>query len=106
MIASQFNLDQRLAELQQSRTIEYADQAAGRESASPVSRVGAILRSLVGSTPAGRPVRIAAPTLPTCSRASCRWCRRNSRGAPGYQRSRATSSVARVVPVTPGTVWL
>ena len=60
MIASQFNLDQRLAELQQSRTTEYADQAAGHTPASPVSRIGALLRSLVGGAPAGRAVRAAA----------------------------------------------
>jgi hypothetical protein len=60
MIASQFNLDQRLAELQQTRTTEYADQASGHASASPASRIGAILRSLVGGTPASRTVRAAA----------------------------------------------
>ena len=60
MIASQFNLDQRLAELQQARTTEYADQATGHASASPVSRIGAILRSLVGGTSSGRTVRAAA----------------------------------------------
>ncbi len=59
MIASQFNLDQRLAALQQTRTTEYADQA-GHASSSPVSRIGAILRSLVGGSSAGRPVRAAA----------------------------------------------
>ena len=60
MIASQFNLDQRLAELQQTRTTEYADQATGHAPASPVARIGAILRSLVGGTNAGRTVRAAA----------------------------------------------
>ena len=60
MIASQLNLDQRLAELQQLRTTEFADQAAARASASPVSRIGAILRSLVGGASAGRPVRAGA----------------------------------------------
>ncbi len=60
MIASQFNLDQRLAELQQARATEYADQPAGHASATPVSRIGAILRSLVGGGTASRPVRAAA----------------------------------------------
>ena len=60
MIASQFNLDQRLAELQQTRSTEYADQAAGREPASPLSRIGAILRSLFAGASAERPFRAAA----------------------------------------------
>ena len=60
MIASQFNLDQRLAELQRTRTIEFADQASGRESASSLSRIGAILRSFVAGTAAERPSRAAA----------------------------------------------
>lgn len=60
MIASQFNLDQRLAELLHTRTTEYADQAAAHASASPASRIGAILRSLVGGTSARRPARAAA----------------------------------------------
>jgi hypothetical protein len=62
MIASQFILDQRLAELQPTRTIEYADQAVGYAFASPVSRIGAILRSLVGGTTSGRTVRAAPQT--------------------------------------------
>jgi hypothetical protein len=60
MIASQFNLDHRLAELQPPRTIEYADQAVGYTAASLVSRIGAILRSLVGGSNNGRTVRAAA----------------------------------------------
>ena len=60
MIASQFNLDQRLAELQQTRATEYADQAAGHSPASPLARIGAILRSLVGGGSVGRTVRAAA----------------------------------------------
>lgn len=59
MIASQFNLDQRLAELQQSRGTEYADQATA-PAASTASRIGAILRSLVGGAAAGRAVRAGA----------------------------------------------
>lgn len=60
MIASQFNLDQRLAGLLQTRTTEFADQAAGRESALSLSRIGAILRSFVAGTAAGRLFRAAA----------------------------------------------
>jgi hypothetical protein len=60
MIASQFNLDQRLAELQQTRSTEFADQAAGRESASSLSRIGAILRSFIAGPAAERPSRAAA----------------------------------------------
>lgn len=60
MIASQFNLDQRLADLLDSRSTEYADQASAHESTSPVARIGAILRSLIGGSPAGQPARAAA----------------------------------------------
>ena len=60
MIASQFNLDQRLADLRGSRSTEYADQASAHGSASAVTRIGAILRSLIGGNEAGRPARAAA----------------------------------------------
>ncbi|HUG30512.1 MAG TPA: hypothetical protein VMQ65_08390 [Candidatus Limnocylindria bacterium] len=60
MIASQFNLDQRLAELHESRSTEFADQAAARETASPVARVGAVIRSLIGGASASQPARAAA----------------------------------------------
>jgi hypothetical protein len=59
MIASQFNLDQHIAELLPSRTTEYADQAVAAD-ASPVARIAAILRSLIGGTSTTRPVRAAA----------------------------------------------
>lgn len=60
MIASQLNLDERLAELLQTRITEYADQAAAHETASPVARVGAFLRSLVGGASATRTARAAS----------------------------------------------
>lgn len=60
MIASQFNLDQRLADLQQARATEFADAAAGRESTSSLSRIGAILRSFIAGSAAERRSRAAA----------------------------------------------
>jgi hypothetical protein len=60
MIASQLILDQRLAELRQGGTPEYADQAGTGSPGSTASRISAALRSLFGSAPTSRPVRVAA----------------------------------------------
>ena len=60
MIASQLILDQRIAELHETGTREYADQAASGTSASTASRIAAAIRSLFGSAPSSRPVRVGA----------------------------------------------
>lgn len=60
MIASQFNLDQRLAALLQTEPGRHPVQLPARESASAISRIAAAVRSLVGGSSAGRPARAAA----------------------------------------------
>ena len=60
MIASQFNLDQRLAELLETGTANHQAPRTNRRSASTAARLGAALRSLFSGTAAGRPARIAA----------------------------------------------
>lgn len=62
MIASQFNLDHRLAELRQVNDGRRATEAlhAGRPATNPVASLAAAIRSLLGGQPAGRPTRIAA----------------------------------------------
>jgi len=58
MIASQFNLDQRLAELLEIGPATYQTQRTTRQSASAAARFGAALRSLFATS--NRPARIAA----------------------------------------------
>ena len=60
MIASQFNLDQRLAELLEIGPASNQNPHAARQSASTAARLGAALRSLFAGTTASRPARIAA----------------------------------------------
>jgi len=59
MIASQFNLDQRLAELLETGPATFQTPHATRQSASMTARLGAILRSVFGAT-STRPARVAA----------------------------------------------
>ena len=60
MIASQFNLDQRLAELVETGPATFQAPRAARQSASASARLGAILRSVFGGTTTARPARVAA----------------------------------------------
>lgn len=59
MLASQFNLDHRLAELRQVGT-ELRDAKAARASARPTLSLAGALRSLFGWTPAPRPAGLTA----------------------------------------------
>ena len=62
MIASQFNLHHRLAELRQVTDGRLVAEAlhAGRPATNPLSSLVGAIRSLLGGQPAGRPTRIAA----------------------------------------------
>lgn len=62
MIASQFNLDHRLAELRDvidGRRVAEALRA-GQPASNPLTSFAGAIRSLLGGQPAGRPTRIAA----------------------------------------------
>jgi hypothetical protein len=59
MIASQFNLDQRLAELLETGPASYQTRHASSASASLASRLGAAIRSIFGGQ-AARTTRLAA----------------------------------------------
>jgi hypothetical protein len=62
MIASQFNLDHRLAELRQVNDGRLVAEAlrAGQPASNPAASLLGAIRSLLGGQPAGRPTRIAA----------------------------------------------
>lgn len=59
MIASQFNLDHRLAELRQVG-IELRREQAARAGTGPIQALLATVRSFVGSVPSGRAAELAA----------------------------------------------
>jgi hypothetical protein len=62
MIASQFNLTQRLAELRQVNDDRRVAEAlhTGQTAGNPVASIAGAIRSLLGVQPAGRSARIAA----------------------------------------------